>query len=431
MRKNTHFFLRRFALLHTLTLILIATTIGCQFQDLLRSPTPTPPTQINEIVQSWSDLTGEIQGSKGNTIVEAWNHISDQYIDKNNIQLTEIRDNAIGSMAQLVNASSGLEPDQIRDAAITAMLNALNDPYAAYMNHNEYANFVNESLGKFSGIGVRVGFKNGQITVISPILGSPADRQGISSGDIILEVDGTSTDGWNLMKASTAIRGPKGTKVRLLIQQNHQEYPVSVEIIRDDIDVSSVDWELLSNGIARVSISGFADDTDEDLQQVLSNMETGTLNGIILDLRSNPGGLLDSTVGVASQFLDEGLVLYMLDSDGNRTDYPVESGGLALDIPMAVLVNQYSASGSEVLASALRDHDRSIIIGTKTFGKGSVNIIQPLSDGSAILFTTGHWYSPDGYIIEGLGIEPDHNIKLASTGNTDAQVNEAIVYLTR
>lgn len=430
MRKSIHFFSYKSFLIWNITLILAATAIGCQFQDLLRSPTPTPPNQIDEIIRSWSNLTGEIQDSKENTIVETWAHISNQYINKDDIKVDDVRDNAVESMVDLVNRMADPNPLQIRDAAITAMLDTLDDPYAAYMSRNEYTNFVNESLGKFSGIGVRIGFKNGQMTVISPIPGSPAEQQGIESGDVILEVDGISTNGWSLMEAAMAIRGPKGTKVMLLIKQSDQKLPVHINIIRDDIDASSVTLEVLSSGIAKINISGFADDTDEDLQEALSSIGTDTLSGIILDLRSNPGGLLDSTVGVASQFLKEGLVLYMLDADNNRTNYHVESGGLALETPMVVLVNQYSASGSEVLASALRDHDRSVIIGTKTFGKGSVNIIQPLSDGSAVLFTTGHWYSPDGHIIEGIGVEPDQDIHVDPNGERDTQLQSAITYLT-
>jgi carboxyl-terminal processing protease len=215
--------------------------------------------------------------------------------------------------------------------------------------------------------------REGKLTIVAPIPDTPAERAGIRPGDIILEVDGESTEGITLMEAVFKIRGPKGTPVTLLVLHKGEEKPVPITIIRDVIKVRTVRVENLPDGVVHLTITSFLENTDEELKEALRQIKRDGARGIVLDLRNNGGGLLDTTVRVASQFLKTGLVLYEVDGRGERRDWQVRPGGLATDIPMVVLVNGFSASGAEVLAGALRDHDRAKLIGERTFGKGSVN----------------------------------------------------------
>jgi carboxyl-terminal processing protease len=328
--------------------------------------------------------------SEGADLVsEAWEYVFDHFVDR-----------------------EGLDPDEVSEGAIRGMIEALDDPWSLYFDAEEYQLIQSGLAGKFGGIGAHVTLSDGQITISEPIEGGPAEKAGIIAGDKILEIDGESTEGLSLDEAVMKIRGEKGTEVRLLIQHPGDEEPVEILVIRDVIQVDTVEVEILDEDVARIEVSRFTSRTTTELESALESVLGNGTKGLVLDLRDNPGGVLDVAVSVTSQFLDDGIALYSLDGEGNRKDYSVEAGGLALDIPLVVLVNGGSASASEIVAGALQDYDQAILIGEATRGKGSVNADFKLSDGSAIRLTIRRWYTPDGREIEGNGLTPDIEVEL-------------------
>lgn len=320
-------------------------------------------------------------------VVEAWNLIFDNYVEPDK-----------------------LDASMLSRAAIEGVTKALDDPYTYYMSPEVSKLGLSNLEGKFGGIGAMVTVKDEQITIIAPIPGSPAAEAGIKAGDVILEIDGTSASGMSLAEAVLSIRGPKGTSVTLLIEHQGEPEPEEIKIIRAEIKLPSVQFEMKGD-IAYINITYFSGRTDEELSQAIQSIEEQGATGIILDLRSNPGGLLEAVVDAASHFLREGVVVKVRDSQGEITVRNVRSGKVVTDLPMVVLVDSYSASGSEVLAGALRDHSRATIAGSKTYGKGSVNLVRPLEDGSSLSITTARWLTPNGLLIEGEGLSPDYELE--------------------
>ena len=300
-----------------------------------------------------------------------------------------------------------LDPAAISDGAIRGMLVALDDPYAGFLDSEQYSLETEDIRGFFGGIGAEVGIRDGVMTILAPMPDTPAEAAGIRPGDVILEVDGVSIQGLSLLEVVQLIRGDKGTKVKILIRHLSSAEPVLIEIERDIINLKSVELLMQVGRIGHLRLSGFTGTTNDDLREALERFERSQGLGIVLDLRNNPGGLVSSVVDVTSQFIDDGLVLYQIDAKGNRRNWDVSSGGKALDIPMVVLVNEFSASASEVFTGAIIDNERATVIGATTFGKGSVNNLWPLNDGSGINFTTARWFTPNGVLIEGEGITPD------------------------
>jgi len=299
-----------------------------------------------------------------------------------------------------------LDADTLTRGAVRGMVDALDDPYSSYLEPEAYEASVSDLEGKFEGIGAYVGYRDGRIVIIAPIPDSPADRAGIRPGDVILGVDGETTMDMSLMDAVFRIRGPRGTSVILLVLHEGDTDPVDIEIIRAEIELESVLLEMKGD-IAHVTVTNFTERTSSELATALQDMERQDAGGIVLDLRGNPGGMLTAVIEVASRFLEEGVVLFVVDNEGNREETSVRRMGPVVELPMVVLVNGFSASGSEVLAGALQDHDRAVVAGETTFGKGSVNVLHRLSDGSGVYLTVARWYTPDGRVIEGEGIEPD------------------------
>jgi carboxyl-terminal processing protease len=291
------------------------------------------------------------------------------------------------------------------------MVESLDDPHTSYMDAETYQLSLSDMEGKFDGIGAHVAVRDEQLMIIAPVADSPADEAGIRAGDVILAVNGESTLGMSLAEAVLRIRGPKGTAVSLLILHQEETEPVEIEIVRAEIELPSVYFEMRGD-IAYVNITHFTERTDEELFPALESMVQESATGIILDLRSNPGGLLDTVVEVASHFLEEGVVVDVMDSEGNLTALHVEPTRLVTDLPVVVLVDSFSASGSEVLAAALQDYGRATIAGTTTFGKGSVNKFYLLENGSGLYLTVARWLTPNGHLIEGEGIRPDYELEL-------------------
>jgi carboxyl-terminal processing protease len=328
--------------------------------------------------------------------------------------------------------SGQIDPDVLIEGAIQGMLEALDDPFSAYFNaeRNQMMNIDIE--GEFGGIGAEVTIVHDQLTVVAPIKGTPAEKEGIKPRDRILAVDGESTEGMSLEEAVRRIRGEPGTSVTLRVLHQDDQEPVDIMVTREVIKLNSVYYEILPDSIAHITVTQFSARTGAEIFTALKEINANGATGIILDLRDNPGGVLSSAVTVASQFLDHGIVLYALDNEGERDDWHVEPGGLATTLPLAVLVNSNSASGSEVVAGALQDNGRGRLIGTTTFGKGSVNHIRDLSDGSAIYITIARWHTPNGRQIEGQGLSPDEEVEITAEdleqGN-DPQLERAIEYI--
>ena len=388
-----------------------------------------PPAGIAAAVDEWARLSGADTDADHNSILEVWNVLSDGFVEKSELDAGAMSLAAIAAMNAAVESAAPKAPQELSLVAVEAMLEVLDDPYTTFMSPDEYEFYNENSQGKFGGIGATVGLQNERITITAPIPDTPAERAGILPGDVILEVDGESTEGWSVMESVLRIRGPEGTPVRLLVQHEGAPEPVEIEIVRAVIQVASVEWRMLPQGIAHVEISSFSDNTDEQLSDIIDEAQQAGAIAMILDLRGNPGGLLSTTVNIASEFLQDGLVLYSMDGDGERVEYKVEPGGSAPDLPLAVLVDGGSASGSEVLAGALRDHERATLIGEDTFGKGSVNLPQSLTDGSGLYYTIGRWYSPNGHLIEGDGLSPDIRVGPGIAAGQDVQLARAVEHL--
>ena len=323
-------------------------------------------------------------------------------------------------------AGQNLDPAAVSDGAIRGMLAAIDDPYAAFVDRQQFPLSQQDIQGFFEGIGAEVGIRDGAITILAPIEDSPADKAGLKPGDVILEVDGESIRGFGLLEVVGRIRGEKGTTVRLLVRRMSSGASEELTIERGVIPLKSVRLLMQAGWIGHLRITGFTGTTNDDLATAIERFERSKGLGMVVDLRYNPGGLVSSVVDVTSQFIDQGLVLYQIDAQGDRRDWNLTPGGLALEIPVVVLVNEFSASASEVFAGAMMDHERAQVIGATTFGKGSVNKLWPLSDGSGVNFTTARWFTPNGTLIEGEGIVPDVLQDASEDESEDIQLDRAI-----
>ncbi|MEW6034947.1 MAG: S41 family peptidase, partial [Chloroflexota bacterium] len=258
-----------------------------------------------------------------------------------------------------------LDPQKLSQGAIKGMLEALDDPYTAYLDRHGYEMELQGLEGKFQGIGAYVGVREGQVVVISAIPGSPAEKAGIRAGDRVIEVDGQTISGLSLAEVVLRIRGPAGTTVTLLIQRQDVTESITVSITRAEIELKTVSWEMKGD-IAYVRVNHFAQPTADEFGSAVEGILDGRATGMVLDLRSNPGGLLASVVDIASHFLDGGAVVYVVDRDGKRSELVASPHKRKLELPVVVLVDEFSASGSEVLAGALRDRGVAKLVGVKT-----------------------------------------------------------------
>ena len=312
--------------------------------------------------------------------------------------------------------------------AIEGMLRKL-DPHSSYVSLEDLRMMQEDFSGEFGGIGIQIGMRDNQLVVIAPIEDTPAHEAGLEPGDMILEINSKSTQGMSLTDAVRLIRGPKGEPVELTILSADQNKPRKVEIIRDTIPVHSVRIQELEAGYVQLRITDFKGNTTDDLREEIRKYRSGQdLKGIILDLRNNPGGLLDQAVSVSDVFLDQGLIVYTQGRDkAQRKDFKASRRSEDVDTPMIVLINAGSASASEIVAGALQDNNRALILGENTFGKGSVQSIIPLSDGSAIKLTIALYYTPGGRTIQAEGIAPDLRIPfLKKTAREDESEHPAL-----
>ncbi|MGP9498160.1 MULTISPECIES: S41 family peptidase [unclassified Halomonas] len=292
--------------------------------------------------------------------------------------------------------------------AMRGMLSEL-DPHSAYLDAEEYQSLRETTQGEFGGIGIEVGMENGQLLVITPIDDTPASRAGLLPRDVIVAIDGTPTESMSLQEAVTLMRGEPGSQLRMMILRTGEDTPREFNLTREAIRSESVKHELLEPGYGYLRISQFQSRTPEQARQAIERMtREQPLEGLILDLRNNPGGVLQAAAGVADLFLDNGLIVY---TEGRLSDtamsFSASSATPASDIPLVVLINSGSASAAEIVAGALQDQRRGVIMGTDSFGKGSVQQVMPLGNGEGLKLTTALYYTPNGRSIQAQGIAPD------------------------
>ena len=291
--------------------------------------------------------------------------------------------------------------------ALRGMLAGL-DPHSSFMTTDMFKEMQVETRGEFGGLGIQIGIKDHQLTVIAPIEDTPAFAAGIQSGDTIIQVDETPTKDLTLMEAVQRMRGPRGTSVKLTVIREGLDEPLVFTITRDIIKIQSVRSKLLEGNVGYVRLSQFQEASAEDLTKELENFTDKNIQGLILDLRNNPGGLLTAAVGVSEQFLEAGrLVVSIQGRNEKKIEYRAGANSKNYQYPMIVLINHGSASASEIVAAAMQDWGKAVVIGTTSFGKGSVQTILPLSDGSGLRLTTAKYYTPKDKSIHSIGVQPD------------------------
>lgn len=370
---------------------------------------------------------------------DVWNRLSQIYVDK-----------------------KALDSKKMIYGAISGMVASLGDPYTVFLTPNQNKETKEELGGSFEGIGAQLGIKDKKIVVIAPLPDTPAQKAGVKTGDWILTIDKKPTDNLTLPEAVSKIRGQRGTKVTIQVLHEKDTKPTELTIVRDTILVKSVTLdikylkqdnntqtqgksdnnktadnsvEIKDNGIAYIRLSRFGDDTDREWDNIVAQLKSqeAKLKGIILDLRNNPGGYLNGAVYIASEFLKPGdTVVIQQNGNGERQNYSVEREGKLQNVPLVVLINEGSASASEIVSGALLDYKRATLVGMKSFGKGSVQEAQDLSEGAGIHITTAKWLLPKGKWIHGVGITPDVKVELDEKNPTkDTQLEKAMEILSK
>ena len=360
-----------------------------------------------------------------------------QPVDKSSIDLTmfwQVWDR----LGEAYLIKEDIKPQEMVWGAIKGMTASLDDPYTVFLPPEQNKAVEEELNGAFEGIGIQLGFINNNLGVIAPLSGMPAEAQGIKAGDLILKIKDTKknieveTTDMSLPEAVKHIRGPKGTPVVLTIFHEGATATEDIEVVRDTIVIKSVELEWKENGsVAYVRLSRFGGRTESEWNEVINQIvaKGNSVSGMVLDLRNNPGGYLLGAVDYAGEFLERGLVVVkQADARGKVETYSVNQKGRLLDIPLTVLINKGSASSSEILAGALRDHDRAELVGEKSFGKGTIQEALDLSEGAGLHVTTAKWLLPEGdWVNQTEGITPDEEIKdNPETAEIDEQVDRAI-----
>lgn len=323
--------------------------------------------------------------------------------------------NLFGEILEAVKMSyvEEVSDKDLIESAINGMLSSL-DPHSGYLDEQSFKNMTEQTKGKFGGLGIEVTMDSGLVKVVSPIDDTPAFRAGIKSGDYITDIDGKSVIGLTLSEAVEKMRGKPGTKIKLIIRRTNEK-PFDVTLKREEIKIQSVKNETFGDEIIYIRISSFNETTDKMVIDAINKNKAklkNNLKGIVIDVRNNPGGLLDQAINVSDLFLEEGeIVSTRSRNEADTIKFNAKEGDIAKNLPIVVLINNGSASASEILAGALQDHKRAIIMGEKSFGKGSVQTVVPLGKNNAMRFTTARYYTPSGTSIQGKGIEPDVEVK--------------------
>lgn len=349
-----------------------------------------------------------------------------------------------------------IDPQKLINGAISGMVNSLDDPYTVYLPPTQNTEFKEHLAGQFQGIGAELGMNGKQIIVVAPLDGSPAEKAGVKAGDAILKVNDQIIDGWSLAQTVSKIRGPKGTDIKIAIMHKSTTKPVDVNITRDTITVKSLStWTRpikdiapintktgvlaghLNDKVTYIRLSQFGDGTNKewtDLAVKLSHdlKSDPSIKGVVFDLRNNPGGYLTDAVYIASEFIKDGTAVMQEDKNGERTQFPVSGRGMLTDVPVIVMVNGGSASASEIVAGALRDHKRAELVGEKSFGKGTIQEAEDLGGGSGLHVTIAKWLTPEGTWVHKNGLEPDVKVALDEKDPShDTQLEKAVEELLK
>jgi carboxyl-terminal processing protease len=329
-------------------------------------------------------------------MTQAWNTIQSQYVDR-----------------------SSLQSEELTYGAISGMVDALGDTgHSTFLTPSMVKDLKNMERGEFKGIGIEIQIKGPHVVVVAPIDGSPAEHAGLHPGDIILKVSGQDVTDWPLARVAERITGRPGTKVTLTLQDPHSGLTRQVAVVRASVKMHEVTWhQIPGTSIAHLRVATFDNGVTKDLRSSLEEIRHAGLTGVILDLRNNPGGLLDEAVGVASQFLADGIVLQAKDAQGKISPVSVEKGGTATNLAMTVLINEGSASAAEIVAGALQDNHRAELVGQTTFGTGTVLQEFRLADGSALLLAVEEWLTPKGQSFWHKGVTPDFPVALPADAN--------------
>lgn len=386
------------------TLGLFILTIGFGLGVLVTASSGNnPPAEFSTIL---SELRGSSTQADWVTFQRVWEDIHQNYYK-----------NTIDDQALLRGATKGL-------------VNALGDPYSVYLTPEESDDFQSEIEGTFEGTGMEIGMKNDVLTVIAPLADSPAEKAGVKAGDQIVSIDGQDAAGLSLTDAVYKIRGPKGSQVKIELRQNDETR--NVTITRETIKIESVTSRTETvNGktVGYIQISSFGSDTGRAFQRTARKLLEDGVSGFVIDLRNNPGGLLDQAVTIASAFIPEGVIVKEVERDGQSTNLDAQGGAFLADQKVVVLVNGGSASASEIVAGALQDTKHATIVGEQTFGKGTVQDFQLLSDGSSLKLTIAEWHTPNDRSINAEGITPDVEVKSDDQDTDDVQLQEALKQL--
>lgn len=376
---------------------------------VLPKSAPAPVLSVNPAPQQDATSTPANLETTFKPFWEAWDLVHSLYVDQPVDDLTLMR------------------------GAITGMMNALGDPHTGYMTPQDYTQANSSLQGEYEGIGAVVDITGDYLKIISPMPKSPAEKAGIKIGDLIIAVNGEDMTGVDGSVVLSKVKGPAGTQVVLTIRREGAEEPIDITVTRARIVQSSVNYKMLDSGVAYVQLSTFGDNTTKDLRAALKDLLAQEPKGLILDLRYNGGGYLETAVEVTSQFINTGNVLLEQYGDGTITEYKAEKGGLALDIPMVVLVNEGSASASEITAGALQDSGRAKLVGVTTYGKGTVQKWLALKDDAgAVRITIARWLTPKERQINGTGLTPDVEIKRTEediAADRDPQLDKAVELL--
>ncbi|MCK6540143.1 MAG: S41 family peptidase [Anaerolineales bacterium] len=367
-----------------------------------------PPTAVPPAPAQTATTPGELQ-TLFVPFWEAWDIVHEQYVNQ------------------------PVDDTLLMQGAIRGMMEAVGDDYTYYMDPQVYENESSSLSGEYEGIGAFVDTRGDYLTIVSPIEGSPAEAAGLRPGDMIIAIDGEDMTGYTPEEARQRVLGEAGTKVVLTVARAGEAEPLEFTIVRAKITVPSVTGEMLDGGIAYIDINTFGDNTTDELRAKLDELLAQNPKGIVIDLRYNPGGYLITSVEVASEFLEEGVVLIEQYGDGSRDTYRALGNGKATDLPLVILINDGSASASEIVAGALQDHGRAELVGTQSYGKGSVQTLAPLSnDQGAARVTIAKWLTPDGRAIESVGLTPDYLVELTeedAANNRDPQLDKAVEIL--